>query len=171
MRKNSTPDDKFTSAHEAIGNLLMPELEATLSSGWTAALSANSEIKTRPISQRPGPFHSHLLPLLKHLASLLASGYKRYFKLALAHPQQSGPDPHGWSLLQLETAVGLTLAWIRNWYVLACDGVEPIASIPFQPGKRFRYPFRSTGRKARRRRLGALQRGFSRSGRWWASDR
>jgi len=114
--------DKFTSALEAISNLLFSELDQIIRGGWSAALAANSEINIRPISQRSGPFHSHLIPLLKDLSSLLASAYRRYFKLALAHPQQSGPDPHDWALHQLNGAVGVTLDWIHNWYILACDG-------------------------------------------------
>jgi hypothetical protein len=142
--KNYTPDDKFTSALEAISNLLLPELEEILRGGWSAALAANSEIKIRPITQRTGPFHRHYLPLLKELASLLAGSYRRYFKLALAHPQQSGTDPHEWALHQLEAAVGVTLEWIPNWYMLACDGsnqyMQPVGSVPFQPGRTVSIP-------------------------------
>jgi hypothetical protein len=137
--KKDTPNDKFTSALEAINNLLLPELDAIFTGGWSAALAANSEIKIRPISLRTGPFHSHLVPLLKDLAALLAGTYRRYFKLALAHPQQTGRDPHEWALHQLEAAVSVTLEWIRNWYMLACDGsnqyMQPVGSVPFQPGQ------------------------------------
>jgi hypothetical protein len=137
--KNDNPDDRFASALIAINNLLSPELDAILTGGWSAALAANSEINIRPIGQRKGPFDRHLLPLLKDLASLFASTYRRYFKLALAHPQQSGSDPHEWALHQLERAVGMTLEWLRNWYMLACDGsnqyVQPVGSVPFQPGQ------------------------------------
>ncbi|PYT28872.1 MAG: hypothetical protein DMG58_17560 [Acidobacteria bacterium] len=132
-------DNRFTLALEAIGNLLLPELDEILRDGWSAALAANSEIKIRPISQRTGSFYRHLVPLLKDLASLLASTYRRYFKLALAHPQQSGPDPHEWALHQLGAPVGVTLEWIRNWYILACDGsnqyMQLVTSVPFEPGQ------------------------------------
>ncbi len=132
-------DNRFTLALEAIGNLLLPELDEILRGGWSAALAANSEIKIRPISQRTGSFYRHLVPLLKDLASLLASTYRRYFKLALAHPQQSGPDPHEWALHQLDAPVGVTLEWIRNWYILACDGsnqyMQLVTSVPFEPGQ------------------------------------
>ena len=137
--KNDIPHEKFTLALEAIRNLLLPELDEILRGGWSAALAANSEIKIRPISQRSGPFHRHLVPLLKDLAALLAGAYRRYFKLALAHPQQSGPDPHEWAWHQLDAPVGVTLEWIRNWYILACDGsnqyMQLVTSVPFEPGQ------------------------------------
>jgi hypothetical protein len=137
--ENDIPRDKFALAHEAIRNLLFPELDGILRGGWSAALAANSEINIRPISQRTGSFNRHFLPLLKDLASLLAGAYRRYFKLALAQPQQTKSDPHEWALHQLDPAVGVTLEWIRDWYILACDGsnqyVQPVGSVPFQPGQ------------------------------------
>jgi DNA-directed RNA polymerase specialized sigma24 family protein len=137
--KNDIPHEKFTLALEATRNLLLPALDEILQGGWSAALAANSEIKIRPISQRTGPFHRHLVPLLKDLAALLAGTYRRYFKLALAHPQQSGPDPHEWALHQLDAPVGVTLEWISNWYILACDGsnqyMQLVTSVPFEPGR------------------------------------
>jgi hypothetical protein len=136
---NDSSDERFTSARQAISNLLLPELRDILQGGWTAALAANSEIQIRPISQRSAPFHRHLLPLLKELASLLAGAYRRYFKLALAHPQQTGSDPHQWAVLQLEAAVATTLEWIPNWYMLACDGsnqyMQPVGRVPFEQGQ------------------------------------
>jgi len=137
--KTKKVDDRFTLALEAIGNLLRPELDNILQGGWSAALAANSETKIRPISQRSGCFNRHFIPLLKDLASLLANTYRRYFKLALAHPQQSKPDPHEWALHQLDAAIGVTLEWIRDWYILACDGtnryMQLIKTIPFEPGQ------------------------------------
>jgi RNA polymerase sigma factor (sigma-70 family) len=137
--KNDKPDNKFTSALEAINNLLLPELDQILSGAWSAALAANSEIKIRPINLRTGPFHRHLAPLLKELVSALAGAYRRYFKLALAHPGQVGDDPNGWALAHLQPFVIATIDWIRDWYMLACDGlnryVQPVGSVPFQPGQ------------------------------------
>jgi len=77
--------------------------------------------------------------LLKELSSLFGGTYRRYFKLALAHPQRTGRDPHEWALHQLDAFVGVTLEWIHDWYILACDGsnqyMQPVGSIPFQPGQ------------------------------------
>jgi hypothetical protein len=142
--KTKKVDSRFSSALEAIGKLLLPELNATLSGGWTSALFANSEINMRPISLKAEPFHRHLIPLLQGLSSLLARAYRRYFKLGLAHPQQCGTDPHEWALGQINPAISVTLEWLRNWYMLACDGsnqyVQPIASIACQPGQAVSIP-------------------------------
>jgi len=142
--KNDAPSDKFASALEAIRSLLHPELDEILRGGWSAALAANSEIKIRPIEQRSGAFNRHFIPLLKDLASLFAGTYRRYFKLALAHPQQVQGDPHDWALQQFDAAVGVTLEWIRDWYILACDGsnryMQPVASVPWQPGQTVSVP-------------------------------
>jgi hypothetical protein len=133
-------DNRFKLALEATGNLLLPELEAVLRGGWSAALAANSEIQIKPIRQRMGPFYRHLVELLKNLASLHASAYRRYFKLALAHPQQSGPDPHEWALHQLDAAVGVTLEWICSWYVLACDGPNQYNPVEIDSRESWRAP-------------------------------
>jgi predicted DNA-binding protein (UPF0251 family) len=137
--RKDAPDDKFSAALEAINNLLLPEIDQILSGGWGAALSANSEIEIRPISLRSSAFHGHFLPLLKELASALAGAYRRYFKLALARPVQAGDDPNNWALACLQPFVIATVAWIRDWHMLACDGlnpyVQPVASVPFEPGQ------------------------------------
>jgi hypothetical protein len=69
---------------------------------------------------------------------VLATSYRRYFKLALAHPQEAGRDPHEWAWGQLQPAVGATLEWICDWYILACDGenqyAQKMGSVPFVPG-------------------------------------
>lgn len=139
-----TPRDNFTLAVEATGNLLLRELSEFLSSGWSAALSAHAEIEVRPINQRTGPFYSHFLPLLKDLIVLLAGSYRRYFKLALAHPHQTGGDPHIWVSVQLQPALAASLEWIRDWYILACDGenqyVRHTAKIDYVPGQTVSVP-------------------------------
>lgn len=117
-----TPHSNFTAALEAIRNLLLQELNDFLSSGWTPALSAHTEIRLRPITLKTGPFYRYFRPLRTALCSLLADSYRRYFKLALAHPRQSGNDPHEWAWGQLQRVVGAALEWICDWYILACDG-------------------------------------------------
>jgi DNA-binding CsgD family transcriptional regulator len=70
---------------------------------------------------------------------LLADAYRRFFKLAVANPPESELDPHEWTLAQLQPAVNLTSEWIRDWYILACDGenqwVQRAGSVPFVPGQ------------------------------------
>jgi len=136
--RRDTPRDNFTPALEAIGNLLLPELNGILSGGWSAAQSAHTEIQHALINHKPTHFYRHFLPLRQRVVSLLAGGYRRYFKLALAHPHQAGPDLHQWACSQLQPFVGASLDWIREWYILACDGenqfVRHIASTEFVPG-------------------------------------
>jgi DNA-binding CsgD family transcriptional regulator len=134
-----TPQNNFVPALEAIGNLLLPELDKIVSGGWSAALSAHTEIEIRPIKLRTGAFYRHFLPLLKDLISLLTRSYRRDFKLALAHPNQTGRDPHEWVSDQLQPAIVASLEWIREWYILACDGenqyVRHTARVDFAPGQ------------------------------------
>src|SRR5690349_16778126 len=120
--KRHTPDNRFTSALEAVGNLLLPELEALLRGGWSVALGAYTEIEHTAVSQKTGPFYRHFLPWRKSLVSVLAESYRKYFRLALAHPQQIGRDAHEWSWDQLQPAAGVAVERIRDWYILACDG-------------------------------------------------
>jgi hypothetical protein len=142
--KTDAPRDSFTPAVEAIGNLLLPELNEIVSVGWSAALSAHTEIEIRPINQRKGSFNRHFLPLLKDVVSLLAGSYRRYFKLALAHPRQTEPEPHQWAWTQLQPAVFVVLEWIREWYILACDGenqyMRHTARIECVPGQTVSTP-------------------------------
>jgi hypothetical protein len=131
-------------ALEAVRNLTIEELNGVFISGQMAAMSAHTEILHTPINQRTGPFYRHLLPLREHLVSLLAGSYRRYFKLALAHPHQAGRFPDEWAWGQLEPVVSATLEWIRDWYILACDGenqyFQNIGSIPFVPGQKVSIP-------------------------------
>lgn len=142
--RGDTPRNSLTPALEAIGNLLLPELNEIVSGGWSAALSAHAEIEVRPINQRRGPFYGHFLPLLKDLVSLFAGSYRRYFKLALAHPRQTGRNPHQWASDQLQPVVRASLRWIRDWYILACDGenqyMRRTGRIEYVPGQTVSSP-------------------------------
>src|SRR6266566_1029166 len=126
-------------AQEAIGNLLLQELNEGFYGWWTDAQSAHTEIEFALINQKSGAFYRHFLPWRKNLVSLLTGSYRRYFKLALVHPHQVGRDSHKWAWDQLQPAVSATLEWIRDWYILACDGenqfVRRIGSTEFVPGQ------------------------------------
>jgi hypothetical protein len=132
LRNNLTP------ALEAIANLLAQELNEIFTTGGMAGSGAHAEIEVAPIKQKSGAFYRHFLPLRKNLVSGLAGSYRRYFKLALAYPHQAGPDPHQWAWGQLRPAVRAAAQWIRDWYILACDGenqyVRKIGSVEFVPG-------------------------------------
>jgi DNA-binding CsgD family transcriptional regulator len=139
-----TPHKNFTAALEAIGNLLIPELNEFLSSGERAALVTSAEIEIAPIYRKTGIFYRHFLPLRMHLISLLADSYRRYFKLALAHPRHAGSDSDKWACSQLQPAIDATLEWIRDWYILASDGtnqrVQPIGTIEYRAGETVSLP-------------------------------
>ncbi|PYU67356.1 MAG: hypothetical protein DMG49_19040 [Acidobacteria bacterium] len=104
-----------------------------------SAMSAHDEIEVAPVNRKPSVFYRHLAPLRKDFVSLLADSYRRYFKLALAHPRQTGRDPDHWASDQLQPDVGSVLEWIHNWYILACDGenqyVRHMGTTPLVPGQ------------------------------------
>lgn len=137
--RRGTPDNSLTPALEAIGNLARQELSEIFHCGQMAGLSAHSEIELAPTNQKSAAFYRHFLPLRQDLVSVLAGGYRRYFKLALAHPRQTGRDPHQWVWAQFQPAVGAALEWIRDWYMLACDGenqyVRRMGSTEVLPGQ------------------------------------
>lgn len=99
---------------------------------------AHSEIERMAIPQKTGTFYGHFLPLRKEMVALLADTYRKYFKLGLAHRSKTGDDPDSWAQGQLWPAVLGTVEWMRDWYVLACDGenrwIRHVASLPFVPG-------------------------------------
>jgi hypothetical protein len=137
--RTNTPGYDLKPALEAIGNLLFPGLDDIFSGGWRGALMAHSEIELAPVHQKSGAFYRKFLPLLKNVVLLLVDSYRRYFKLALAHPSQAGPDPNDWAWVQLQPAVGAAVKCIRDWYIMACDGsnqyIQPVGNVPFQPGQ------------------------------------
>jgi hypothetical protein len=104
----------------------------------SVALIARTDIEHSLVARRSARFFQHFLPLRKQMVILLADSYRRYFKLALAHPSQTGGDPDRWAQTQLQPALRATLEWIREWYILACDGenqnVRHVGSVEFVPG-------------------------------------
>ena len=137
--RRGTPHSNLTPALEAIGNLLLQDLNEIFSSGGMTGLVAHAEIEVAPINQKRSAFYRHFVPLRTNLVSLLAGSYRRYVKLALAHPREAGGDPHQWAWGQLQPVVGAALEWIRDWYILACDGenqyLQHVGSTEFLPGQ------------------------------------
>jgi hypothetical protein len=138
------PRDNFTPALEATGSLLAKELNEICSGGWTDALTAHFAIEAAPINGKAATFYRHLGPLRANVVLVLAQNYRRYFKLALAHPYQTERDPHEWALGQLQPALVAVLEWSLGWYILACDGARPIASIERIPGQTVSVPIPTT---------------------------
>lgn len=136
--RRRTLHSNLTPALEAIGNLAVRELNEIFLSGRMAAMSAHGEIERTPVSQKTGPFYRHLRPLRNDMVSLLANSYRRCFKLALAHPRETGNFPDQWAWHAIQPAIITTLEWLRDWYILACDGenkyVRHMGSTEFVPG-------------------------------------
>jgi len=133
---NGTARRSLTLALEAVGKLWGKGFAELKSSAVMAALSAHHEIEQTPVGRnKTVPFYRHFLPFRSGMVALLVDNYRRYFKLALAHPRQAGRDPDKWAWGQLQPAVGATLEWIHDWYILACDGenqyVRRTGAIPF----------------------------------------
>lgn len=144
--RRDTSRNTLTLALEATGNLLLQELNKIFYTGGMDAQSAHAEIELAPISRKPGIFYRHLVPWRKNLVSALATSYRRYFKLALAHPRETESVPDQWAWQAVQPAIITTLEWIRDWYILACDGenqyVQEVASasVPFVPGETVSIP-------------------------------
>ncbi len=139
-----TTPDSLTRALEAIGNLTLQGLNEIFSGGQITGLAAHTEIEVRPVSQKSGVFYRHFVPLRMGIVAVLTDNFRRYFKLALAHSRQTGRNPEQWAWTQLQPAVGATLDWIRNWYILACDGenqyVRRAGSTEWVPGQTVSFP-------------------------------
>jgi sigma-70-like protein len=137
--KQDTPRNNFTPALEAIGNLTLQDLNGFFYGASIDAQIAHDEIKLALINHRRGHFYRHFVPLRQNLVSLLSGSCRRLFKLALVHPRQVGRDPHEWACVEVQPFVGLALEWIRDWYILACDGenrfVRHLASTEWAPGQ------------------------------------
>ncbi len=143
--RRGTPHSSLKPALEAIANLFEEGFAQLRSSGSKVALVAHSEIERTPVNRnKTGPFYEHLVPLRNEMVRLLADTYRRYIKLALAHPRQVGLDPGKWAWDQLQPVVGGTLEWIRGWYILACDGenqyVRHTETMPVVPGQTVSTP-------------------------------
>lgn len=145
-RASRTPPHIFTSARNAIDALFENEFAELHSTGVTEAIFAHGEIEQTPVALKSGTFFRHFAPLRKGMLALLADAYRKYFKLALV--SQSGDDPDLWAQTQLEPAVWAALGWIRDWYVLACDGesesVRRVGSVPFVPGQTVSFSIPTT---------------------------
>src|SRR5712692_2578845 len=139
MRTNRNLLHILTPALKAIGELFEDAFAKLNHLSTTEALMAHAEIERMPVGQKTSPFFRHFLPLRENMVVLLADSYRRYFKLALAHVSQAGGDPDKWVRGQLRPAVRVVLDWIRDWYILACDGenqsVRHLGSMEFVPGE------------------------------------
>src|SRR5437879_1553166 len=136
---NPTTRDSFAPAMDAINNLATRDLSELFNTGQVPAMMAHDEIALAPISHKSGIFYRHLVPVRNNLVSLLANIYRRCFRLALAHPRETGNYPDQWAWHAIQLPIITSLEWLRDWYILACDGenqyVQKAGSVPFVPGE------------------------------------
>lgn len=137
--KNDAPHSRLTAALEAINNLAARELNELLNSGQMDAMTAHAEIGISPVNRKSQPFYRQLAPFWNGLISVLAKSYRQYFRLALAHPAQTDDDPGRWAWEQVRPAARVAVEWLRDWYVLACDGenenVRHVGRVEYAPGQ------------------------------------
>lgn len=107
--------------------------------GDMTAVVVHGEIEHAAVARKSSIFYGRFIPLRTQAVMLLAQTYRHCFKLALAHPRETGPSAHEWAWIQIQPIVHLMFEWLRDWYVLACDGqnqwVRHAESIPFVPGE------------------------------------
>jgi hypothetical protein len=146
--ENSRIHRSLKLALAAINNQTRQELNGIFSKGQMTALSAHHQIKITPINQKTDSFYRYLLPLRELLSSLLANSYRMYFNLALTHQRQAGHNPDEWARFHLQPAIVATVEWLRDWYILACDGdnqwVRNVASTEFVTGQTVLLPISIT---------------------------
>jgi len=134
----------LSSATEAVDSLCEDAFARLDHLSGLHAISAHSELKQTNWQQKSAAFYRSFLPLRSQMIALLANGYRMYFKLALAHRKQTSGDPNSWAWTELLPFVRAALEWMRDWYILACDGenqrVRTIATIEFVPGKTVSTP-------------------------------
>jgi len=137
--RRDTPHDRLTPALEAILNLAVDDLTKVHEDGLWSAMNVYYETEPAPVTRKASLFHRLLVPWRRDLVLRLTNAYRRYFKLAIVHPDQTEGDPHGWACAQLQPAVVAALDWIGDWYILACDGenqyIRHEGTIPFVPGQ------------------------------------
>jgi hypothetical protein len=124
-------------ALEAVANLCDDAFSSLTNRSDMEALAVNSQVRQGNVDAKSRAFYHSFFPLRSQMVALLANTYRQYFKLVLAHPKQAGERPELWAWLQLQPAIRAALEWMRDWYVLACDGqnrkLVQLASVDFIP--------------------------------------
>jgi DNA-directed RNA polymerase specialized sigma24 family protein len=148
VRMNRTPNDSFAAAVEAVGNLWTTNFSAFRHSADEAGMMAHGEIERSQIAHKSGCFYRNLAPHFRSVVQLVTDSYRQYFKIALAHPIETGPNPDEWAWYQLRLVFHTSLGWLEDWYILACDGanryVQPMGTIEYQPGQSVSLPIPTT---------------------------
>ncbi len=111
----------LTAATEAVANLCEDEFSKLDPRSEMEALRVAPNSGNRILAGRAQSFIDLSSPCAQRWLGCWRT-YRRYFKLALAHPRDTGQDANHWALIQLQPAIHAAIDWIRDWYVLACEG-------------------------------------------------
>jgi hypothetical protein len=122
MMDRRNRSSRFGQALAATENLWNQAFFSLKSSGNIEALMAHGVIEHAPHSAKSIIFYRSLVPLRNSSVAVLAETYRRCLKLALANPQEAGLNPDEWAWSLIQPAVRVTFEWLRDWYILACDG-------------------------------------------------
>jgi len=135
---NDTALQRCRSALLAISELWEGHFNNLESVSGRVALTAHAEIEHAPVAQKSARFFRSFSPLRQEMVDLLAETYRRFFKVALAQSIQTGIEADQWAWSLLQPAVRAALEWIREWYILACEGqnqrVRHVGTMDFAPG-------------------------------------
>jgi hypothetical protein len=123
---------------EAVANLCEHAFAQLDNASSLQAIATHSATRQGSGQDKKAAFYRAFWPLQSQMIGVLGQTYRRYMRLALAHANKLGVDPATWAGLQLLPAVNAALYWMRDWYILACDGenqrVRHLATVPVVPG-------------------------------------
>jgi hypothetical protein len=122
MADRRNQNNRLSPALTATGNLWNQEFTSLKNSGNLTALATDREIEHAPHSGKSIVFYRNLVLVRNSSVAVLAETYRRCVKLAFANPQEIALDPAEWAWSQVHPAVFVTIEWLRDWYILACDG-------------------------------------------------
>lgn len=115
----------FTSANEAVAALFSDGLRQLVYASDTEAMDAYHEIAAAQTTAKSHRFYARLVPLRSSMIALFVDTYRKYFRVALANPGLiESHDPDAWAQTQLQPAIAIASEWLRDWYILVCDGVN-----------------------------------------------
>jgi hypothetical protein len=137
--KKAKVDPALNAALKAVGNLCDQAFASFDRSSTLQAIATHSEIQGRNIPEKSAAFYRSFWPLRSQMIEILGQTYRRFMKLALAHASEIDVDPAISAGIQLRPAINAALYWMRDWYVLACDGenqrIRHLATVPVVSGE------------------------------------
>ena len=117
-----TDNPVLAQAWEANTRIIANEFQSVHFQGIHAAYGAHIEIESRADHQKSSAFYQRYLPWRRNLAKVCIEGFRRYFKMALAHPAIIKELPGRWANNQIQPFIRSSMEAIADWMILACDG-------------------------------------------------